>query len=361
MQWYHDYGNYIGVYREIRQAWDRIEGYLKENVPMTYDMLNDGLSEKELDEVEESLNYKLPDDMRCSIRIHNGQKDATNSELVMLLGQDVPPKGVFGSGMGYMSGNDQAYYWSELLNPVQLHRSQLQSFVIGLGAIPITMASVSHLISVMVSLDESKNGSKRGQILYMSGDGSYLMDPSASYAVLADSYKEWLCQFSLDMVNGKYPVVNNELFRFYHDPECVEVTMHVKVTVGTMFLPFSHPDHPSFSYYITMSMSESAPVSASCQLETRHWLIKHDYGVDEVNGEAVVGEYPIMRPGEKFSYVSRTNIASPTGQMGGHFVFRNLETDERFQVVCPTFQLRAPRIVTFEERVERLAELKKNQ
>lgn len=80
----------------------------------------------------------------------------------------------------------------------------------------------------------------------------------------------------------------------------------------------------------------------SVQLLTRHWKITDGRGrVVEVKGEGVVGEQPLLEPGEAFQYTSGTPLPTPTGIMAGSYQMVT-NTGERFDVTIPAFSLDAP-------------------
>jgi ApaG protein len=78
------------------------------------------------------------------------------------------------------------------------------------------------------------------------------------------------------------------------------------------------------------------------QLLTRHWLITDARGmINMVDGEGVVGETPILGPGESHDYVSGCPLATPHGSMEGHYTFQD-EGGRLFEVAIPFFPLAAP-------------------
>jgi len=86
----------------------------------------------------------------------------------------------------------------------------------------------------------------------------------------------------------------------------------------------------------------------------RHWEIREDgkEGVDEVDGDGVVGFTPIFSSNDStifshptFAYSSCTHLSSPSGSMGGFFTFTDLETNTHFNAEVPTFILTIPSIV----------------
>ena len=75
---------------------------------------------------------------------------------------------------------------------------------------------------------------------------------------------------------------------------------------------------------------------------TRHWRITDSLGrVQEVRGAGVVGEQPILKPGESFRYTSGTPLPTPSGIMAGTYGMANA-SGERFEVEIPAFSLDSP-------------------
>ena len=117
----------------------------------------------------------------------------------------------------------------------------------------------------------------------------------------------------------------------------------------TTYLPsHSNPedDHYTYAYTITISNAGDSPV----QLLSRHWIITDaDDEVQEVRGEGVVGEQPIIHPGESFRYTSGATLATPVGYMEGSYymvVREPMEIDPQdlptFEVPIPAFTLHTP-------------------
>ena len=78
------------------------------------------------------------------------------------------------------------------------------------------------------------------------------------------------------------------------------------------------------------------------QLLTRHWMITNARGeLNEVKGPGVVGEQPVLRPGESFEYTSGAPLNTPWGMMGGSYQMES-ESGERFDIEIPTFSLDSP-------------------
>ena len=93
----------------------------------------------------------------------------------------------------------------------------------------------------------------------------------------------------------------------------------------------------AFSYTITVSNTGSTPA----QLISRHWIIVDANGhTEEVKGLGVVGNQPLLKPGESFQYSSGCRLRTPTGTMHGSY-FCVAEDGERFDVPIDLFVLEA--------------------
>ncbi|MBS0475425.1 MAG: Co2+/Mg2+ efflux protein ApaG [Proteobacteria bacterium] len=78
------------------------------------------------------------------------------------------------------------------------------------------------------------------------------------------------------------------------------------------------------------------------QLLTRHWRITDGRGmVNLVDGDGVVGEQPVLEPGQSHDYVSGCPLTTPHGSMEGHYTFRRGD-GELFEAAIPFFPLAAP-------------------
>ena len=98
-------------------------------------------------------------------------------------------------------------------------------------------------------------------------------------------------------------------------------------------------NHFFFNYTIEITNNNSFPV----QLLNRNWFIFDSINEPRiVNGEGVVGEQPILKPGQSFSYTSGCDLQSEIGYMKGFYTFENQFTGDYLQVFIPTFELYFP-------------------
>jgi len=93
----------------------------------------------------------------------------------------------------------------------------------------------------------------------------------------------------------------------------------------------------TFSYTVTVTNTGAVPA----QLISRHWLIHDASGrTQEVKGLGVIGQQPLLAPGESFRYTSGCQLQAPSGTMHGSYFFVT-DTGERFDVVIPMFVFEA--------------------
>ena len=111
-----------------------------------------------------------------------------------------------------------------------------------------------------------------------------------------------------------------------------------EVQVLPRFLPEqSAPEQRVWSFAYTITISNAGDVPA--QLISRHWIITNELGeVEEVKGLGVVGQQPLLKPGESFEYTSGCRLRTASGTMQGSY-FCVAEDGERFEVDIPVFVL----------------------
>jgi ApaG protein len=111
-----------------------------------------------------------------------------------------------------------------------------------------------------------------------------------------------------------------------------------QVEVQPRFLPDqSAPAEHLWTFAYTITISNTGEVPA--QLISRHWIITNELGeLEEVKGLGVVGQQPLLRPGESFEYTSGCRLRTPSGTMQGSY-FCVAEDGERFEVEIPLFVL----------------------
>lgn len=120
-----------------------------------------------------------------------------------------------------------------------------------------------------------------------------------------------------------------------------QVTRDIRVTVQPVFLEDqSEPDESRYvwAYHVRIENEGDETV----QLLNRHWKITDGLGrQQEVRGSGVVGEQPVLQPGESFEYTSGTPLETPSGIMAGTYEMEGA-AHLRFDAEIPAFSLDSP-------------------
>jgi len=122
----------------------------------------------------------------------------------------------------------------------------------------------------------------------------------------------------------------------------VKVTEGIEITVDTKFDPQNsvpYSDFNWFTYYIKIKNQSEYDV----QLLRRQWHIYDSFlKTQEVEGEGVIGETPIIAPGMKHSYHSHVNLRTEMGFMEGTYLMQRIGDGYEFYVDIPRFILEIP-------------------
>ena len=121
-----------------------------------------------------------------------------------------------------------------------------------------------------------------------------------------------------------------------------QVTQGISISVETVFKGSYFKNYQrvfAFAYRISIRNQSKDCV----QLKSRHWKIFDALQpVEIVDGEGVVGEKPIIQPGQHHSYSSGCLLLSPIGAMRGYYRMINFTTSKKFRAYVPAFKLSAP-------------------
>lgn len=103
----------------------------------------------------------------------------------------------------------------------------------------------------------------------------------------------------------------------------------------------SAPEESRFVWAYTIEIENRTP--GSVQLLSRLWRITDENGLtQEVRGPGVIGQQPVIEPGESFRYTSAAPLAAPSGVMVGAYSMQRVDDGEVFDINVPLFALESP-------------------
>nr|XP_039248176.1 F-box only protein 3-like [Styela clava] len=291
--YYKDFGRYIQSYPIIFSSWTNLIDILRIHSPKIISTLKDGLSESDLDQFEEEYTCKLPEALRLFYRICGGQDS-----------QDSNTPGLFGSFANVYAVDLNNYIFRSLPCLTQVHSHLEKSDV---NSQLLTLCDTNCGIDYCLVLPHTISK----EVTHMEGAPKpySVVWTSANQIFSAfNSFEEWFLDYVEKVSFGQYHIDGGLILRYDYEPEFVAQTGPITVKAGwTRSQALAH-ENMLFEYRITMSMDEDAKPADSCRLLERHWIIKHfENGKEEkVSGPGVVGEFPVMKPGSKYSWMSRT-------------------------------------------------------
>ena len=120
-----------------------------------------------------------------------------------------------------------------------------------------------------------------------------------------------------------------------------EITKSIRVTVVPAFLDeHSSPEDNKYVWAYEVRIENLG--EETVQLINRYWSITNSLGQTQtVRGPGVVGEQPVLKPGEYFEYTSGTPLSTPSGLMMGTYQMENND-GKLFDVSIPAFSLDSP-------------------
>ncbi|KAF5207243.1 F-box protein skip16 [Thalictrum thalictroides] len=329
--WRHSFSMYPWpLVKRVHNCWSTLKNWLSLHFPEAAHTLQIGASESDIKLLEDKLSVKLPLSTKLLYRFCNGQ---------LLPDHDTP----LGSPLGLIGGY---HFYNHLVNvyllPLPQVISKTKDFVRHLGfsnrSKYIVVASSSTYNQKLFFLN-CISGQLYVGTNNLSTDGEMMPCVSVPAVIQRDSMLLWLEEHARRLETGiihlrhqgKIPRIN--LFP-QEAPFCsTAVTNGVQIRASAVFVPeLSNLQEESekywFSYSIRMSLLSEEHIASgtpltSCQLYWRHWIIRaNDFVVSDVDGEAVIGKYPLLHPdGKEFIYESCTPLPSCPGSIDGTFTF----------------------------------------
>lgn len=123
-----------------------------------------------------------------------------------------------------------------------------------------------------------------------------------------------------------------------NSPQKIQIIAQVK------YVP-EQSDEADNRYVFTYTITVTNNGDSAAQLLGRHWVITDSNNqVQEVRGQGVVGEQPLIKPGQSFGYTSGTVLSTPVGTMTGSYQMVS-EDGTKFDAAIPQFVLSVPRVL----------------
>ncbi|KAI3756791.1 hypothetical protein L1987_56614 [Smallanthus sonchifolius] len=340
--WREAYGMYPWpLVRRVKNVWDRIKIWLTGNFPEVLPTLRKGASEDELNELEKSLKVKLPLPTRVLYRFCDGQEQCSDESSGSISGNLC---GLIG-GYSYYDFLVNVYLLP--LNDIIKKTRKIARYVKFTRPKHVVMAVSSTYTEKMFFLDCEVGQLYVGTKNLLRSRERMPCVPNGLITSVHDSRNEpqldamllWLEEHIRRLENGIIKVREDGNIRSIslfpeQPPTCsVATTSGVQVRASAVFAPefsdlMEETEKYMFAYSIRMSLKpEGCFVHGmsfdSCQLYWRHWIIKsNDNIVGDINGEAVIGQYPLLRPRQKeFVYESCTTAEASPGSIEGSFTF----------------------------------------
>lgn len=329
-----EHGEYRALYAGVSDMWEAYEKWLAAKLPQI--TLMPAATPEAVRQLEEVLGAELPLEMKCSLRIRNGQNLITN--LSGLLG-------------GYSFYDHRVEMQLLGVNDIRLLSDTITRHVQNDPLFPQWLAKACPIARsrfmgkiVFVLLHDLEGHGSRGNVVACSEDYQHTF-------LLARDYTSYLSDHLANLTKGLYKLDEKCQINLFPQPGArgvgVATTHGITVETSPLFVPEKsslRSDPPSYFWAYQIRMHMPADCSArSSQLKSRHWVITSADGqVQEVRGRGVIGLFPVMEPGAYFEYESCCPQPAPHGTMKGSFTMEYLDSHEEFEVVVPEFEFFLP-------------------
>ncbi|CAJ2679091.1 unnamed protein product [Trifolium pratense] len=343
--WREDFVMYPwSLVKRVKRCWDNIETWLVNNFPEAKETLCEGASEAEIQELEDVLNVKLPLPTRILYRLHNGQE-------IEKLDVDTSTD-AFGTSLGIIGGYS---FYDHLVNvyllPISHIIEETQQITNNLGFLrrsKYVLVAASSTYSEKLFFLNCTNGQlyvgtkeliTNRDMMPCVPRNLISLDRELDGEKIQDAMLLWLEEHGRRLQRGFIKLIEEgkakSINLFPEEPPLCStaVTNGVQVRASALVIPEltdlqEGREKYLFSYSIRLSLQPQGCMingisHRSCQLYWRHWLIHaNDVVVSDVDGEAVIGMYPLLRPGDKeFAYQSCAALPTSSGSVEGSFTF----------------------------------------
>ncbi|KAJ0093054.1 hypothetical protein Patl1_26461 [Pistacia atlantica] len=316
--------------KRVKRCWDRLKNWLTINLPEAKATLRRGASEADIQELEKILKVKLPVPTRILYRFCDGQECSAN---------DFDSRVSLGLIGGYCFYEHMVNVYLLPLSQIILETQEITGDISFDSRSKYILVAASLTSSIKLFFLNCTNGQLYVGTRNLLPDGEMLPCvpndlinlQNASSDQQQDAMLLWLEEHARRLENGIIKIREEEGIRsinlFPEEPPLCStaITNGVKVRASSVLIPEAadlrgHSEKYLFAYSIRMSlMPEGCIIGgmnfSSCQLHQRHWVIRaNDVVVSDISGEAVIGMFPLLRPGEKeFVYESCTPLPTSSG------------------------------------------------
>ncbi|KAJ4878897.1 F-box protein SKIP16 [Raphanus sativus] len=341
--------------KRVGRCWDNLKRWLRLNFPEAEATLRKGATEEDLEEFESALKVKLPLPTRLLYRFVDGQEPSSSSN------------GLIG---GYSVYSHEVNVYLLPLKEVIRETNETMSDLFGIsnGSNYIVVAASATASLKLFFLDctdgQLYTGTSTRQMLPCVPESLVRSVHDVDGDQQQDAMLLWLEEHGRRLQTGVIKVREEEKIKSISlfpevSPLCsVAVTNGVQVRASSVFIPEvsnlrGQPPAYWYAYSIRMSLVPEGCFlngrhHSSCQLYWRHWIIRADDEViDKVNGEAVIGKYPLLQAEEEeFVYESCSSFPTTSGSIEGSFTFvpGSLRDPKgsQFEVKVEEFPLKLP-------------------
>ena len=130
--------------------------------------------------------------------------------------------------------------------------------------------------------------------------------------------------------------------------ELSKLSEQFSVTAQTSFIK-QQSDRESNRFVFAYTIAIQNKSDTAAQLISRHWLIQDaNQKIEEIYGEGVVGQQPLIKPGESYSYTSGAVLETEMGTMEGRYFLISTSSgnaNNEFEIIIPRFVLSVPRTI----------------
>ncbi|KAJ4838468.1 hypothetical protein Tsubulata_034930 [Turnera subulata] len=327
----------------VKRCWDNLKSWLAANFPEALATLQKGVAEADIQKLEKQFELKLPLPARLLFRFCGGQDFSLDGDVGATKG--ARSLGLIGGYSFYGHMVDVFLLpFDEIISYTEELRHHLEFFS---RSKFIVVAASATRIGKFFFLDCATGQLFVGTKNLVTGEmlqcvpqwlvSSSVHDCGSDQP--QDAMLLWLEEHFRRLQNGIIKLREEGSARFIcqfpeTSPLCsTAVTNGVQVRASAVLVPEltdlnASADRFIFSYSIRMSLLPdgcfiNGMYFSSCQLHWRHWIIRaNNTVVSNVNGEAVIGMFPLLQPGEKeFVYESCTPLPTSSGSVEGSFTF----------------------------------------